>query len=134
MKLRLLMVDDDVTLTHVLGKCVERDGRWEFNSASNFSDGIERARSWRPDVIILDYDFGPGRQTGFDVLKALRLDPALAPIPVIVFTGTMIRSDNVVEGLDLGADSYLRKPVSPEVLLARARAAVARSQKADRMR
>lgn len=132
MKLRLLMVDDDATLTGVIGRVVELDKDWEFSSAGDYDAGLVRARDFRPDVIVLDYDLGEERRNGFSFLRELRADPLLQHVPVIVFTGTMVRSGDAVEGLDLGADGYLRKPVAPNVLLARARAAALQFQRAYR--
>lgn len=132
MKLRLLMVDDDSNLTTVIGRVVELDREWEFSSAGDYSSGLDRARDWRPDVIVLDFDLGEGERNGFALLKALRKDPAVGHVPVILFTGTMVGSGDAVEGLDLGADAYLRKPVNPELLLARAKAAALQFQRSYR--
>ena len=130
--MRLLMVDDDAALTGVIGRVVELDRDWEFSSAGDYDAGLERAKDFRPDVIVLDYDLGEERRNGFSFLRELRADPLLQHVPVIVFTGTMLRSGDAVEGLDLGADGYLRKPISPSVLLARARAAALQFQRAYR--
>lgn len=130
--MRLLMVDDDAALTAAIGRVVGLDQEWEFSSAGDYDAGLTRARDWKPDVIILDYDLGEARRNGFSFLRELRADPLCQHVPVIVFTGTMVRSDNAVEGLDLGADGYLRKPVAPNVLLARARAAAVQFQRAYR--
>ena len=132
MKPRLLMVDDDAALTTVIGKVVALDKEFDFSSAADFDSGLKRVRDWRPDVIVLDHDLGEGERDGFAFLRLLRADPATEHIPVLVFTGTMLGSGDAVEGLDLGADGYLRKPVAPDVLLARARAAALRFQKTCR--
>lgn len=71
-----------------------------------------------PDVIILETRLGH-RLSGFDVLRRLREDPATASIPTFLLTSTADWPD-VLQGLELGADDTMRKPVHPRELLARA--------------
>ncbi|OGR56492.1 MAG: hypothetical protein A2X36_11275 [Elusimicrobia bacterium GWA2_69_24] len=130
---RMLMVDDDANLSRVMKKIVEIDPQWEFFSASSGEAGVAEAQARRPDVIILDFNLGELSPNGFEVLQSLRQDPVLRLIPVIMLTGTMMSTESKVEGLDLGADDYLLKPVSPPILMARARAAVLKAQKSHRM-
>lgn len=69
-----------------------------------------------PDLVLLDINM-PGL-TGFDVLKKMREDVKLSRIPTIIITA-ISDSNKVIEGLNLGADDYLRKPFHPQELLAR---------------
>jgi DNA-binding response OmpR family regulator len=133
MKYRMLMIDDDERLTRATGNAITLDTDWEFHSASDSRTALEAIAKARPDVIILDCDFGSKAPTGFDVLAKLRDNAEFRSIPVLVLTGNMVANDSKIEGLDLGADDYILKPVRPDVLLARARAAVVRAQKAMRM-
>lgn len=89
--------------------------------APNATDGLARANSADYDAILLDLEL-PDRD-GLDVLRQLRADGRTTPI--LIMTG---RDDDehVVRGLDTGADDYLLKPVSTDVLKARVRAAVRR--------
>ncbi len=113
----VLIVDDDANLTFIL--------RAHLNNA-NFNvhvchDGAEAcafAMEHRPDVILLDVGL-PGMD-GLDVTRTLRADPRTQKTPIILLTGRSKR-DDVVLGLDAGAQDYVTKPFDMEELTARVR-------------
>src|SRR5690606_14827718 len=84
---------------------------WHPIFASTGQEGLERAREYKPDVITLDV-LMPGMD-GWSVMRALKDDPALAEIPVIILSMT----DNRNLGFSLGASEYLTKPVERKNLL-----------------
>ena len=119
--MRLLLADDDITLCELLQEFLELEGF----EVSLVHDGIsalnvinDSAVHW--DAIILDVMM-PG-MNGFDVLKAI--DPGKSA-PVLMLTARGEDTDTVL-GLELGADEYVTKPVSPRVLVARLRALIRR--------
>lgn len=119
--MKVLLVDDDVTLLDVTAFALRRAGMLVVTA----SDGADALRAWeteQPDLIILDIQM-PGRN-GLDVCRAIRAESA---VPIILLT---VRSsdEDIVHGLDLGADDYVTKPFSPKQLIARARAVLRRSQ------
>ncbi|MFW6331316.1 MAG: ATP-binding protein [Gemmatimonadota bacterium] len=113
---RVLVIDDQkisrLTLTGILAEA-DHDARAEASGA----EGLEAARSWLPDVIILDVHM-PGMD-GFEVVERLKRDPVTEAIPVIFLTGEPPTDDLVVRGLELGADDFLSKGCSKAELLAR---------------
>ena len=83
------------------------------------------------DVAILDVML-PG-MSGLEVCRALRAVPGTANLPIIMVTARGDEGDRIV-GLDIGADDYIAKPFSPNELVARIRALMRRSRRADERR
>jgi PAS domain S-box-containing protein len=100
----LLVIDDDANAREVLRRAFTKDG-FRVEEAVNGETGLARARELRPDAITLDV-LMPGMD-GWAVLTALKADPDLADIPVIMLTV----ADQSPLGLALGAAEYLTKPV-----------------------
>ncbi len=116
----ILTADDDPTTTAIIRAVVTRNGM-DCETASDGRAALERARALVPDAMILDVNMP--FLDGFEVLAAMRNDPALQEIPVIVLTSVQQESD-VVRGFVLGADDYVVKPFNPMELLARLRRVV----------
>lgn len=113
----LILVADDVLPTTVM---LERIFEHEGYNVKSVYDGIaavDAIQNLLPDLVLLDINM-PGKN-GFEVLSILRENPKTANIPTIIITAMGEHSD-VVQGLNLGADDYLRKPFNPQELLARA--------------
>ena len=125
---KILMVDDDPELLDSFRRSVSVVKGWEFHGAIDAGQAWARIREVRPDVVILDYDLGPGEKNGLEFLRELRRDAKFGGLPVLLFTGVMMDTVDRAAGLDLGADDYILKPSSPPVLLAKARAAIRRAQ------
>ena len=100
----LLVIDDDPASRDVLRRIFTRDG-FRVEDAAGGEEGLARARAVKPDAITLDV-LMPGMD-GWAVLTALKADPELADIPVIMITV----SDQKPLGLALGASEYLIKPI-----------------------
>ncbi|MFW5709428.1 MAG: response regulator [Chloroflexota bacterium] len=112
----ILVADDQLPTTVMLERVFEYEG-YQVKSVYDGNSAIDAARTLLPDLILLDINM-PGLN-GFQVLQQLRERPATANIPTILITA-MGDFTNVVQGLSLGADDYLRKPFHPQELLARA--------------
>ncbi len=110
--MKVLIVDDTNTLRSLVQIYLLAHG-WEFFEATNGAEGLEKARALRPDVIITDVNM-PG-MNGFDLCEAIRKDPQLANVPVVVLT---LHGDEVARerGRQVGASAFLTKPVSPAEL------------------
>lgn len=109
---KVLVVDDDLTLTDLLSRYLVRAG-FEVETARDGRSALERTRVKPPDLIVLDLML-PG-MSGFDLFHSLR---KAKEIPVIMLTARGEESDRVF-GLRLGADDYVVKPFSPRELAAR---------------
>ena len=115
-RIRLLMVDDDTRLCHLVQDYLRPHG-FEVRFAHSGPEGLTLALSGACQVVILDVML-PGID-GLDVLRRLRA--AACEVPVLMLTGLGEETDRVV-GLEIGADDYLPKTFSTRELLARLRA------------
>jgi DNA-binding response OmpR family regulator len=120
---RVLVVDDDDSVRGVMRRGLEAQG-FVVDEAPDGAAALQIVPETRPDVVLLDL-LMPGPD-GFDVLVQLH---ALGT-PVIVITGQGELSDRVT-GLDLGADDYVIKPVSPIEVAARVRSVLRRARGND---
>lgn len=116
---KILLVDDDPVLLRLASMVLSEAGG-VVDSAGSGQDGLRRFYAGRPDLVILDVQM-PGMD-GWEVLRQIRL---LAETPVLMLTG-QVADDDVVRGLELGADDYVAKPCSMRVLVARVQAALRR--------
>ncbi|MFF1440366.1 response regulator transcription factor [Streptomyces sp. NPDC058295] len=118
---RVLLIEDDRAVRDGVALALRRQGH-EVAAAETGEDGLDRLRSFRPDVVVLDLML-PG-MTGLDVCRRMRdLDQTL---PIIMATARGDDEDIVV-GLEAGADDYVVKPVPARVLQARIRAVLRRA-------
>ena len=125
---RILVIEDDPDIALSLRLKLERDGGFSVATAEDGAAGLRLAIDQPPDLVLLDVNL-PGMD-GFEVCRHLRKNPVTAATPVIMLTARLDESDRV-SGLDLGADDYITKPFSPKEALARIRAVLRRSERAD---
>ena len=125
LRMRILIVDDDHKLCHLLKEFLEPFG-YRVESAYTGPEGLRLAIQGDFDIVILDVML-PGMD-GFDLIKALRRE---SDVPVLMLTARGAEIDRVV-GLEIGADDYLPKTASTRELLARLRAITRRSLQSDR--
>lgn len=118
--MRILLIEDDVTIARLLKEGLE-DESYAIDVAHDGSEGYRTAATDEYDVIILDIMLP--EMNGYEVCRALRKDGNKTPI--LMLTARDAERD-IVEGLDTGADDYLAKPFSFDVLLARIRALLRR--------
>jgi DNA-binding response OmpR family regulator len=118
-QLSVLVVDDEVPLTSVVGSYLEREG-FAVSVAHTGPEAVERARAERPDLIVLDLML-----PGFDGVEACRQIRTFTDAYIIMLTARDEEVDKVL-ALSMGADDYLVKPFSPRELIARVRAMLRR--------
>jgi two-component sensor histidine kinase len=107
-----LVADDNADMREYLSRLLRQ--RWTVEAVADGVDALAAARRSRFDIVLTDVMMP--RLDGFGLLRALRADPALASIPVIMLSARA-GEESRVEGLEVGADDYLIKPFSaPEVL------------------
>jgi DNA-binding response OmpR family regulator len=123
---RILIVEDNPDLAYGLRTGLEIEG-YEVQVADDGESGLERAKAWGPDLVMLDLML-PGMD-GYRVLKTLR--EAGSNVPVLILTARGEEADKVL-GFRLGADDYVTKPCGVLELLARVGALLRRSRLADR--
>jgi len=118
---QILIVDDSPTEAHVLKGMLEKNG-FEIATAENGTEGIERAKELKPDLILMDVVM-PGLN-GFQATRQLTKDPATSEIPVIIVT-TKDQETDRVWGMRQGARDFLTKPISEKTLMEKINAALA---------
>ena len=118
---KILIVDDEPSITNLVSAYLKPEG-YEVYTAADGNTGLKAARSFKPDLIILDLML-PGID-GIELLSRLRRE---SQVYVILLTARTEETDKVV-GLSVGADDYVTKPFSPRELTARVRAALRRIQ------
>jgi PAS domain S-box-containing protein len=116
---RVLVVDDNADMREYLTRLLRTE--YDVRTAANGAEALEAVRTDAPELIITDVMMPV--LDGFGLLAAVRADPALAGIPIVVVSARA-GEESAVEGLDAGADDYLVKPFTAGELLARARANV----------
>jgi two-component system, OmpR family, alkaline phosphatase synthesis response regulator PhoP len=121
---KILLIDDEPSVHNVVTAYLKAEG-YEFLSAMDGPGGLNAARTFKPDVIILDVML-PGMD-GIELLANLRRE---SNVYVIMLTARSEETDKIV-GLSVGADDYLTKPFSPRELIARIKAALRRIQSAN---
>lgn len=121
---RVLVVEDDVDIAGLIQHYLSKAG-FTTTLMHDGDDVVERVRKDPPDLVVLDLML-PGVD-GLQVCRTLRADPATASVPIIMVTARAEDSDRIA-GLELGADDYVSKPFNPNVLVARVRALLRRTQ------
>ena len=122
-QMSLLIVDDDETNRYTLARRLTRDGLANLAMAGNGIEALAAMRHDHFDLILLDIMMP--ELDGFGVLEAMRSDPALKGIPVIVISAHDDQA-NVIRAIELGATDYLAKPFDAVLLRARVRASLER--------
>ncbi len=118
----ILVVDDNADMRAYLTRLLGR--HWTVRTTANGEEALRAVSERRPDIVLTDVMMP--RVDGFELLAALRSDPATRRIPVIMLTARAGQEASV-EGLEAGADDYLAKPFRADELIARVRVALQRA-------
>ena len=117
---RIVVIEDDPAIQRVLSLALRVAG-YEVEVASSGDAGLGLVLRSQPDLVLLDLML-PGLD-GISVCRCLRSDPTTRSIPIIMLTAK-VGAEDIVRGLDAGANDYVTKPFQKDVLLARIRAAL----------
>ena len=120
---RVLVVEDDTTVSEVISAYLERDG-YDCQVVEDGSTAEQLWAQWRPDLVVLDVML-PGL-SGLELLRRRRADGDETPVVMLSARGE--EEDRVV-GLEFGADDYLVKPFSPRELVLRIHGLLRRDQR-----
>ena len=124
MTAKLLLIDDDMRLTAMVGDYLRANGQ-EVDVAGSLAAGRERLKLGHYDALVLDLMLPDG--DGLDLTRELRADARFKRLPLLMLTARGEPLDRVL-GLELGADDYLAKPFEARELLARIKALLRRAQ------
>lgn len=123
----ILIVDDEVDLLELLQYNLDKEG-FRTVTATGGVEGLELARDEDPDLIILDIMMP--KMDGIQVCRSIRRDANLRETPVIMLTART-EDEDYIQGLEVGADIYLGKPVSVPVLVSQVKALFRRADRVD---
>jgi len=124
---RILVAEDDRDIAELIARYLRKQG-WEPYVVASGDEAVAYARRHAIDAVVLDVML-PGL-SGLEVCGLLRGDKTTEDVPIIMVTARAEETDRIV-GLDIGADDYLAKPFSPNELVARVRALIRRSKRAE---
>ncbi|MCY1150922.1 MAG: response regulator transcription factor [Sphaerochaetaceae bacterium] len=120
-KYKILLADDEENITNILRSYLIKEG-YETIVANDGKEALRMYKIENPDLIILDLmmPYYSGEQVCKEVRKESR-------VPIIMLTAK-VGEDNLVKGIDLGADDYIEKPFSPKEIIAKVKAVLRRSK------
>ncbi len=115
MRKKILVVDDDADIVELLSFTLKQAG-FAIGTACNGVEALQRARSFAPDLMLLDLMLP--KLDGFAVCEILRRRVTTAAIPIVLLTGLSGEMSRLA-GLDSGATDYMTKPFSPRLLVSK---------------
>ncbi|MEO8664188.1 MAG: response regulator transcription factor [Ignavibacteria bacterium] len=124
MKKKVLVVDDEKDIVDILKYNLERENEFDVYTAKDGKEALELTEQISPDLILLDIMMP--EVNGFEVCKQLKNNPDTSKIPVIFLTAKENEIDEIL-GLEIGADDYISKPISPRKVLARIKSVIRRT-------
>lgn len=119
----ILVVEDEADIAEVVAYNLSKEGL-KVQCAATGEEGLRMARALKPALVVLDLML-PGID-GLDICKLLKSEDSTSGIPVLILSARGEEED-IVKGLELGADDYLAKPFSPKVLVARVKSVLRRA-------
>lgn len=122
---KILIADDEPDILQIIQYNLTREG-YEMATAKDGDEAITKAKSFQPDLIILDIMMP--KKNGMEVCDILRSQPAFKDT-LIIFLTALSDDASHIKGLETGADDYVSKPISPKVLISRVNALFRRVNK-----
>jgi CheY-like chemotaxis protein len=110
----ILVVDNSGINIELLKSTFEPFG-YEVIAAENIREGFRMAQATQPDLILSDVHMPGG--DGFDFIREIKADPQLSSIPFLFISSTIWRDKDRIEGLTLGAQKFIVRPIEPQDLL-----------------
>ena len=123
----ILITDDEQDIRDLIAYNLTRDG-FAVELAANGKEALATMEKTPVSLIILDIMMP--EMDGFETCRAIRANPKTSTIPILFLTARSAEVDQIVS-LELGADDYVQKPVSPRVLVARVKSLLRRSDRAE---
>ena len=124
---KVLVVDDEASIREMLRLALEI-ANFECLEAADIQEAYGLITDESPDMVLLDWMLPGG--SGIELLRRLKKEEATQALPVIMLTAKA-HEDNVVQGLEVGADDYITKPFAPKELIARMKAILRRSSSGE---
>lgn len=113
MPYRILVVDDEPTLVRLMEFILAKQGHTML-VANNGEEALEKARTERPDLILLDIMMP--RIDGYDVARTIRADSEICHTPIIMLSAKA-QDEDIEKGMEVGVNEYITKPFAPDRLV-----------------
>jgi two-component system alkaline phosphatase synthesis response regulator PhoP len=126
---KVLVVDDEPDILEIIQYNLRNEG-YEVATAADGDEGLQKAKTFKPDLIILDVMMP--RKNGMEVCRTLRAQDAYRNT-LIIFLTALNDELSHVKGLEYGADDFISKPISPKVLVSKVGSLFRRMNKPDGM-
>lgn len=114
--IRILVVDDEPAVLDGTARLLEKTG-YAVNRTTDGVEGLKIVREHRPDIVLLDRDLAG--LDGLEICRQIKREPSTADLFVVIISGTYVDTAEQSEGLELGADGYITRPIANRELLAR---------------
>jgi two-component system alkaline phosphatase synthesis response regulator PhoP len=125
--IKILIADDEPDIVEIISFHLEKAG-YQIETAKDGSEAIEKAKSFKPDCILLDIMMP--KRNGFEVCEYLRSNKDFDKTLIVLLTALNDEASHI-KGLELGGDDFVNKPISPKVLVSRISALFRRIQPAN---
>jgi phosphate regulon transcriptional regulator PhoB len=119
---KIIVIDDEKDIVELISYNLEKEG-FSVLKAYDGEAALKIIKAQKPDLIILDLMLP--KMSGLDICKAIRNNPDISSLPIIMLTAKADETDKII-GLEIGADDYITKPFSVKELVARVRAILRR--------
>ena len=126
MEKKILIIEDDPATSRLVDYSLRHEG-YQVIKASNGLEGVRKALSESPDLVILDVML-PGMD-GFEICHRLKSEPATAQLPILMFSAKAQEIDKDT-GIKVGVDDYLTKPAAPSEIVSRVEKLLAKKKHA----
>lgn len=113
MQTTVLVVDDTIMIHRIVAQILKPTG-YKMLKAYNGQEGYEMAKEFKPNVIVMDIEMPV--MSGVESTRLIKSDPETSHIPVVFFT-SLASEEQIVECKEVGAHSFLNKPVSKDAML-----------------
>ncbi len=113
LKVKVLVVDDILSMRHIMRRALTEIGFTDIHDAHNGEEGLEKLRAGGFGLWLLDWNMPV--MSGIDMLRAIRSDPALRSLPVLMITAEA-QAEQIMEAVKAGVSGYLVKPFSTQTL------------------
>lgn len=123
-KPHILVIEDDSRVCELLFSCLSK-ADCRVSVAQSGEAGLRQLEEERPEVVVLDLNLPD--LSGLDICRSIRRDPWMSNLPVLMLTG-QAEEEDILAGLEVGADDYMTKPFSPKLLVARVKALLRRGR------
>ena len=111
-KKKILIVDDDATVTRTLKLYLDETGSYDIRTLNEGSRALEVARAFQPDLVLLDLIMPD--TDGATIAGDLKEDPQLKDVPIVFLTALVSAKEVGAQGRDIGGYPFLAKPVDPD--------------------